>query len=179
MQGQIGCAVQVVQNLSHITAVLGLVKLGVEDNALKELTQILQTIIMVHNRQANQNSLTGGNIGIHMIQIQQQHFGIQHIILSCGDGIDYTIEHTHQAALIHRTTEELSNRYLRSDIESDVLGSVDLLECHRSKSGNGIVRQHAQSHGVQLISGLNFIDQISTGALVFKSEVHSRILPLC
>ena len=179
VQGQIGGAVQIIQDLSHIAAVLGLVELGIEDDVLEELAQIQIFAAVVHDRQADQHSLAGGNIRIHIIQIQQQHIGIQHVVFSGGHSIDQAVEHTHQTALIHRAAEELCNRHLCRDVELNVLGGIDLLECHRSKTGDGVVCQHAQSHGIQLIGRLNFIDQISTGSLIFKSEIHNSLLPLC
>jgi len=170
-QQQIGRAVQIIQNLSHIAAVFRLVKLGIEDDILEELVQLQSAAIILHHRQADQHRLTGGDIGIHMIQIQQQHIGIEHIVLGCGNGIDHAIEYAHQTLLVDRTAEELCNRNLGGHVEFDILGGIELLERHRCETGNGVVGQHTQSHGVQLISRLHLIDQISAGTLVFIKDI--------
>ena len=155
-----------------MVTVFGLVKLGVENNVLEERAQLRVAAESVHNGQAHHNGFAAGNIGKDVIQIQQQIVGIDHVVF-CGEHCVHDAgEGTDQASLVNRAAEQLSRGNLRRYVVLNILRSVHLGERNRSKTGNGIVGQHAQAHGIQLIVGVDFINQISIRSLIFKSKAH-------
>ena len=169
--------VEIIDNVRHIVAVLGLVKLRVEHNALEKRLHIRLRHLVSRYGNAHQQGLAGGNISVHVVQIEHQAFGRDHVIVREDQRVHHAAEHAYEPSAVHRARENLPHGHLGGNIIFHIAGLVQLRKHAGSKTRDFVVGDHSQGHGVDSVVRLELVDQIGIGTLVFKCKIiHERIL---